>query len=172
VHCCALVCYAAVAAHSRCCASRSRDKRGASRAAIGLEEVGYREQMMVAPANVAPGLAACACADRPASFSEIFHRRTGAKTWDDAIIRSRGVQRTQRASPETAAQKRRISRPAAALSSPALAIVLYLMQAMRSSLFAVGVSRQCKGTVSAREGRLRRQAWETVVGESRGRAPS
>jgi hypothetical protein len=27
-------------------------------------------------ANVAPGLAAYACADRPASFSKILHRRT------------------------------------------------------------------------------------------------
>jgi hypothetical protein len=43
---------------------------------IGWQRVGYSEQMMVAPANVAPGLAACACADRPASYSEIFHRRT------------------------------------------------------------------------------------------------
>jgi hypothetical protein len=122
---------------TRVLSSSSRDKRGAQRAVIGLGEVGYSEQMMVAPANVVPGLAACACADRPASFSEIFHRRTGPRhgtTPLSALAASRG-HRVR--APETAAQKRRISRPAAALCPPALAIALYLMQAMRPSRLAV-----------------------------------
>jgi hypothetical protein len=57
---------------------KAREESGGRRA-IGQAEVGCSEQMMVAPANVAPGLAACACADRPASSSEIFHRRTGPR---------------------------------------------------------------------------------------------
>jgi hypothetical protein len=57
---------------------KAREESGGEDA-IGQAEVGCSEQKMVAPANVAPGLAACACADRPASFSEIFHRRTGPR---------------------------------------------------------------------------------------------
>ncbi|KAH4414345.1 hypothetical protein HBH92_087530 [Parastagonospora nodorum] len=96
---------------------------------LGNAKVGCCEQMVVAPANVAPGLAACACADRPASSSEIFHRRTGPShgPWSNAIIRSRGIKRTSRRSPEKATRKRRITRPAASLCCPARAIVLNLM---------------------------------------------
>jgi hypothetical protein len=98
---------------------------------IGRHKVGCSEQMMVAPANVAPGLAACACADRPASSSQIFHRRTEPShgpTPSSALAASRGH---RVGAPETAAQKRRISRRAASLRCPALAIVLKSDAAMR-----------------------------------------
>jgi hypothetical protein len=54
-----------------CGASRSRFSE--DMALVGQWDVGYSRLMMVTAANVALGLAACACADRPASFPKILH---------------------------------------------------------------------------------------------------
>jgi hypothetical protein len=86
---------------------------------------------MVTAANVAPGLAACACADRPASFSEIAHRRTEPRHGTTPLSALAASSEHRIRAPDTVTEKRRINHPAVALCSPALASALNLLQTTR-----------------------------------------